>query len=103
MFLLTAISNHGNTNCAGLAEIKFNLMPEDGVAIPTNEENEETEEEDGEEEEENVICSAVEEIIVEEVFAREAFLYWEYEIPIAIGTDEVLIPFSISNRRRRIN
>ena len=34
--LLTAISNHGDPNCAGFTEIKFNLVPGDSIYIPAN-------------------------------------------------------------------
>jgi len=44
--LLTAISNHGNASCAGLAEIKFNLLPEAGIVIPETTEEEDDDDED---------------------------------------------------------
>lgn len=54
--LLTAVSNHGDATCAGLAEIKFNLLPEGGVAAPeTNDEEDEEEDEESNED----ICSLI--------------------------------------------
>jgi len=90
--LLSAISNHGNASCAGLAEIKFNLLSEVGEAIPTNEEEDEdeSEEEEEDEEEENAadICSLIEEIDLTEFAeieteATEAFLFFEIDEEIA--------------------
>lgn len=57
--LITALSNHGHGTCAGLAEIKFNLLPSDDPGTPIREEDEEEGEEDeiadedGDEEEED--------------------------------------------------
>ena len=82
--LLTALSNHGHPTCAGLAEVKFNLLPEDGLEIPIVEE--ETEDED---EEENIDCAVIEEIVLEEVMPTAAFLYWAYEG----DTEEVFFVF----------
>lgn len=79
--LLTAISNHGNPSCAGLAEIKFNLLPEAGTAIPsTNNDDPDDNVED--------ICSLIEavdlsEFVEVETAATEAFLYLEVEEEIA--------------------
>lgn len=55
--LITAISNHGHATCAGLAEIKFSLLPQDPVAAPvineeTDEEEEDTETDEDPEDEE---------------------------------------------------
>ncbi len=107
--LLTAISNHGNASCAGLAEIKFNLLPEVGVAIPeTGSDNDEEEDEDSDNDEEeddddsdeedddsnndneNVedICSLIEEVdltefIEVETAIMEAFFFLDIEDEIA--------------------
>ena len=59
--LVTAVSNHGHSSCSGLAEVKFNLLPEYSE-VPNRPE-----------------CPIVEEIVVEEITMDEAFIYWEYE------------------------
>ena len=63
--LLTAISNHGHANCAGFAEIKFNLMSGDTLGLPPPGNDE---------------CAGFEEIEIEEVTDVEAFIFWETEI-----------------------
>lgn len=64
--LVSAISNHGDPTCAGIAEIKFNLLPDNTSGTPPPGGGGD--------------CAQVEEIFVEEVSAYEAFLFWEYEI-----------------------
>ena len=62
--LLTAISTHGAA-CAGLAEVKFNLMPEGAEINLTNP------------------CTAagpIEDISIEELEETEVFIVWEYEV-----------------------
>ena len=60
--LLTAVTNHGHPTCSGLAEVKFNLLPEYNDAPLSG-------------------CGGA--VIrgsgeVEEVSETEAFIYWEY-------------------------
>lgn len=79
--LITALSNHGHATCAGLAEIKFNLLPPTDTTIP--ESDEEAEEEEDEESEID-ICSLIEEIELDgfmevEVAFNEAFVFIEIE------------------------
>ncbi|MEO1261690.1 MAG: T9SS type A sorting domain-containing protein [Bacteroidota bacterium] len=64
--LLTAISNHGDANCAGIAEIKFNLMSGDTLGIPPGGGG-------GDD------CAGIEEIIIEEITETEAFIFWEVD------------------------
>ncbi len=60
--LLTALSNHGHPTCSGLAEVKFNLLPqilEEPISA----------------------CNRLvgfQELEVEEVTETEAFIFWEY-------------------------
>ena len=81
--LLTAISNHGDASCAGIAEIKFNLLPEAGTAIPTtNEESDDDDEEEEEEENAADICSLIEAVDLTEFAAietapTEVFLFFD--------------------------
>ena len=65
--LLTAISNHGDPNCAGFAEIKFNLMAGDTIGLPPPN---------------NEDCADIEEIEIEEITDTEAFIIWEVDIDI---------------------
>lgn len=74
--LLTAMSNHGHPSCAGLAEVKFNLLPIQGDTKTGGENGEED-------------CIEIEEIIVEEVNSSEAFIFWEIE------DDEIIYDFQI--------
>jgi len=74
--LITALSNHGHTTCSGIAEIKFNLLPDGAVGSPP---------EDDEEEEE---CAAIETFNIEEVTETEAYISWDYE-----GEEEVSFNF----------
>ena len=60
--LITVLENHGDPTCAGIAEIKFNLL-QDQEAIPITRPE----------------CEPVEEIIVEEVSTDEAYIFWEYD------------------------
>ncbi|MEN0005585.1 MAG: T9SS type A sorting domain-containing protein [Bacteroidota bacterium] len=69
--LLTALSNYGDPNCAGIAEIKFNLLP-DQMDIPRGE---------------GLPCVDFEEIIVVDVSDTEAYILWEFE-PILDDEDE---------------
>ncbi len=64
--LITALSNHGDSNCMGIAEIKFNLMltPYDGE-FPNTDNNDEE-------------CLAVEEYYIEELTSYEALIFWEW-------------------------
>ncbi len=63
--LLTAMSNHGDASCYGLAEMKFNLLPNQSLdSIPGR----------GEE------CAVIEAVYVEAVTESEAFLSWDYEL-----------------------
>lgn len=73
--LLTVISNHGDTNCTGIAEIKFNLLPgsSEGVVIPTC-----------------PTLTAVEEVTLEEITSTEVFLFWEYDLE---GTSGIYFVF----------
>ena len=82
--LITVLSNHGNSSCSGITEVKFNLMPNQST-VPMDEDEEDCEEEeeecddeDCEEEEEFEECT-IEEVILEEVLETEAFIYWESE------------------------
>ncbi|MEO0338541.1 MAG: discoidin domain-containing protein, partial [Bacteroidota bacterium] len=61
--ILTALNNHGDPSCFGLAEVKFNLLSDLESTNPI----------EGTEE-----CLAFEFVDVEEVFRHEAFIYWEY-------------------------
>lgn len=84
--LITALSNHGDTTCTGLAEVKFNLLPNDDPGIPIREEDYESEEEENEEsedeeeedfdEDEESDCAIIEEIELE-IEDNEAFIFWE--------------------------
>ena len=76
--LVTALSNHGHATCSGIAEIKFNLLPDGTVGTPP-------EQEDGD-------CAAIETLNVEEVTETEAFITWEYE-----GEEEVSFNFEYRN------
>ena len=84
--LITAISNHGDATCAGIAEIKFNLLPEEGVAIPPTDEAPSDDEPD---DENNLdLCALIEEIDLSEFMEveaefTEAFLFLEIEEEIA--------------------
>ncbi|MBX2874684.1 MAG: fibronectin type III domain-containing protein [Saprospiraceae bacterium] len=63
--LLTALSNYGDAACFGLAEIKFNLLPNQSLdSIPSRGDD----------------CAAIEEVYVEAVTESEAFLSWDYEL-----------------------
>ena len=77
--LVTALSNHGHSSCSGIAEIKFNLLPDGAVGSPP---------EDDEEEEEEEECAAIEEFYIEDVTETEAYIAWEYE-----GEEEVSFNF----------
>ncbi|MEM9849350.1 MAG: discoidin domain-containing protein [Bacteroidota bacterium] len=70
--LITALSNHGHANCMGIAEIKFNLLPQNDGERPPREEGE---------------CYAVEEAFVEDLLPTEAFIVWDYEYD---GDEEAL-------------
>ena len=59
--LLTAMSNHGDPNCYGIAEIKFNLLPEYIIGDPPTTD-----------------CETIEEFFVE-TSATEAYIFWEFE------------------------
>lgn len=63
--LLTAMSNHGDANCSGLAEIKFNLLPDGTTGTPPTGGG-------GDD------CGEFEELVVEEIYGTEVYLYWEY-------------------------
>ena len=82
--LLTAISNHGHATCAGLTEIKFNLMPSNEGQIPTNNEEEDDEETEDDDEMEEDICTLLEEVNLNEIIEievefTEAFIFLEVE------------------------
>ena len=77
--LLTAMSNHGDPNCSGLAEIKFNLMPGDTLGLPPGGGG-------------SGDCVAVEEIYIEEVNDVEAFIFWEHELEDAFYVFEYRTP-----------
>ena len=63
--LLTALSNHGDESCYGLAEIKFNLLSNQSLdSIPSR----------GDE------CAFIEGVYVEAVTESEAYLSWDYEL-----------------------
>lgn len=59
--LITVINNHGDPNCAGIAEVKFNLLPGGELIDP-----------------EDPPCAAIEEFEVEELTETEALIFWEY-------------------------
>ena len=68
--LLSAVDNYGDP-CFSLSEVKFNLLlGGEGIEI-----NEEEDEDDDEE----IVCVEVDEVIVEEVYETEAFVFWEYD------------------------
>ncbi|MEM6317394.1 MAG: discoidin domain-containing protein [Bacteroidota bacterium] len=85
--LLTALSNHGHATCAGLAEIKFNLLPESGTAAPPvddNEEEEDDNEEQNDDDQAEELCTFITEINLDEFTEVEveptaAFLYLAIE------------------------
>lgn len=63
--LLTVLSTHGDVNCAGIAEIKFNLN-KPPVEIPESEEYVDD-------------CAAINEFYLEEVTDTEIFIFWEVD------------------------
>ena len=66
--LITPLSNYGHPSCSGIAEIKFNLMP--NTELPPIQDNEDNDE----------LCASIEEIHVEEVLHTEAFILWDFFI-----------------------
>lgn len=83
--LLTALSNHGDADCYGIAEVKFNLLPKT------------IERADEEEDEEEGDCTSPEYNIVMHLNAFEVLLFWkevedveEYVVYLrAEGQDEI--------------
>ena len=71
--LLTAIDNHGDPSCAGLAEMKFNLLPQ-YKALEGRAEND---------------CNTIEDLVVEALGPSNTFIFWEWE------SDEALFDFEI--------
>ena len=60
--LLTALSNHGHASCHGLAEVKFNLLPDNEARIPPK-------------------CGANAEFVqsgIQRISSTEAVVFWEY-------------------------
>ncbi|MEL7122472.1 MAG: discoidin domain-containing protein, partial [Bacteroidota bacterium] len=81
--LLTAMTNHGDPTCAGLAEVKFNLLPNYELSNFEGEEEEEEEEE---------YCLFVTDVVIDEVTATTASIYWDYEF---YGEEEPFFFFQI--------
>lgn len=62
--LLTAMTNHGHPSCCGIAEIKFNLLPNMNPQVPE-------------------ACGGgvgFETVGVKELSTTEAFLFWDYQL-----------------------
>ena len=68
--LITATSNHGDEQCYGIAEIKFNLLPELGAPVETDEDDEESDCAD-------LADVDLSEVVEVEVEMTEAFLFLE--------------------------